>query len=211
MTPHAAFLEAAAVAVDLMGTPQVAARWADPSALPHMTVGALAQHLGSQVLSAHAAAHDPAYAGDERPVSLVEHYRRAAWVEAGVDDEANVSIREGAEQAAADGYVAVLARVETALAGLQPWPVDAPTAVRMPWWDWCLSDEDFLVTRMMELMVHSDDLAVSVGIATPVFPPKVSRRVLTLLTAVAEDRFGQAEVVRALTRSERAPGSIVVF
>jgi len=56
MTPHGAFLEAAAVAVDLLGTPQVAARWADPSALPHMTVGALAQHLGSQVVSAHTAA-----------------------------------------------------------------------------------------------------------------------------------------------------------
>ena len=36
----------------------------------------------------------------------------------------------------------------------------------MPWWDWSLSMDDFLLTRMIEMMVHSDDLAVSLGVDT---------------------------------------------
>jgi hypothetical protein len=39
----------------------------------------------------------------------------------------------------------------------------------------------------------------------------VTRPVFMLLTALAERQHGQTAVVRALTRSERAPGSITVF
>lgn len=211
MTRKAAFLEAASVALDLLRDRRVAERWKDPSALPKMSVGALAHHLGGQVVSAHAAAAEPSVAGHEEPVSVLEHYQRAAWVRADLDDEANVSIREGAERSSADGYDGLLVRVESALAALQPWPRGAATVVRMPWWDWCLSADDFLLTRMMELMVHTDDLAVSVDVATPVFPRVVSRPVTTLLTSIAEQQHGQAAVIRALTRAERAPASIVVF
>jgi hypothetical protein len=207
---RAAFLKAADVAVEVIRHDRVAERWREPSALPKMSVGALANHLAVQVVSAHATAS----AAPEEPgpsIPLLEHYARAAWVRADLDDEANVSIRERAESSSAEGHAALVDRVERALAGLRPWPKEAPATIAMPWWEWSLTSDDFLVTRMMELMVHTDDLAVSVGVPTPEFPRSVARPVLTLLTAIAERRHGQASLVRALTRAERAPAAINVF
>lgn len=211
MSRQRAFLESAQIAADLIADPRVELAWQEPSALPEMSIGALATHLGAQVGAAHAAAVDPSVASAEKPVTVLEHYARASWVGAELDDEANVRIREGAEQSALDGYAGLKARVEGSLAHLQPWPSSTNRVVRMPWWQWSLSLDDFLLTRAMELVVHTDDLAASLGVPTPEFPRTVTRPVFTLLVALAERRHGQSAVVRTLTRAERAPGSIVAF
>ena len=62
----------------------------------------------------------------------------------------------------------------------------------LPWTGWALTLDDLLLTRMMEIAVHSDDLAVSVDLPTPAFPPRVFTPVLGLLTALAVERHGQA-------------------
>jgi hypothetical protein len=59
--------------------------------------------------------------------------------------------------------------------------------------------------------VHSDDLAVSIGVQTPAFPPRVVTPVLGLLTALAVTRHGQTAVLRGLSRRERAPETISAF
>ncbi|MEV0715494.1 hypothetical protein [Asanoa sp. NPDC050611] len=61
---------------------------------------------------------------------------------------------------------------------------------------------------MMEITVHSDDLAVSVGVPTPVFPARVLTPVLGLLTELSVARYGQTAVLRGLSRRERAPETI---
>ena len=43
----------------------------------------------------------------------------------------------------------------------------------IPWQGWSLTAHDFLVTRLMEIVVHADDLAASVGLPTPEFPDDV--------------------------------------
>jgi hypothetical protein len=63
----------------------------------------------------------------------------------------------------------------------------------------------------MEFVVHSDDLAVSVGIEPPTLPEAVLGPVLALLVGVSLQRHGQAAVVRALSRRERAPDTISAF
>ena len=204
------FLDAAAVTLALLREPEVAERWDDPSALEQMSVGALADHLGGQVVSGARGVTDPAWAGRGEPVSLVEHYRRSVWVGADLDSEANAGIRRSATTGAAAGPDGVAARVTDALASVSPWPADAPTVVSMPHWDWSMTLDDFLTTRMMEMVVHADDLCAGLDLATPDFPPTVTGPVYALLVAVAEDQHGQAAVTRALTRRERA-GSIVVF
>jgi hypothetical protein len=70
---------------------------------------------------------------------------------------------------------------------------------------------DFLTTRMMEVLVHSDDLAVSIGVATPDFPPMAVELVTDLLVRLATRRHGAVPVIRALSRAERAPASIAAF
>jgi hypothetical protein len=203
------------VAVDsvsgLLGRPEVAARWGRPSALAKWSVGGLAAHLAAQAfLGVSLLEAEPA---EKEPIDLAEHYRRAAWVNATVDDDVNVGIREGGEREAADGPEALLARLLEARARLEP--LLAATApdrpLLLPWQGWALARDDFLVTRMMEITVHSDDLAASVGISAPDLPDDVLTPVFGLLTRLAVRRHGQGAVVAALTRAERAPRAINAF
>ena len=87
----------------------------------------------------------------------------------------------------------------------------SPDAVLVPWQGWALSTHDFLVTRLMEIAVHADDLAAGLGVETPEFPDDVVREVLGLLSAVAVDRHGQTALVRALSRPQRAPSDVSAF
>jgi len=70
---------------------------------------------------------------------------------------------------------------------------------------------NMLLTRTMELAVHGDDLAASVGIATPELSPSAADAVIGLLARLATRRHGPTGIIRALTRAERAPTTIAAF
>jgi hypothetical protein len=205
-----AFLSAAAIAGDLVRRPEVSARWDDESACDGMTVGGLAFHLAAQVTNTVRLV--PARS-DAEPIPLLEHYERAAWVHTGLDAEVNVGIREGSDAEAAAGPEGLATLVDEQLALLADVlaAADDQAVVFIPWQGWALSLRDWLVTREMEIVVHSDDLAASIGLETPEFPEAVIAPVLSLLTGVAARRHGQAAVVRALSRPQRAPASVSAF
>jgi hypothetical protein len=200
-----AFLAAARSAEALLTEPAVAAGWTEPSALPEMSVGGLAAHLAFQVVSVTPVLSAP----DDPSVHLVglrEYYERAGWRGAGPQAEVNAGIRAHAEDRAHEGPRAVAAAVRAARAELETALPDVPPA--RPVASRALRLDDFLLTRMMEIAVHSDDLAVSVGLPTPDLPLEVLEPVLSLLIGLAAGRHGQAAVLRALARVERAPATI---
>ncbi|MFC7342005.1 maleylpyruvate isomerase N-terminal domain-containing protein [Saccharopolyspora griseoalba] len=202
------YAQAARAAVALLREPAVAAAWDQPSALPEFSVRGLAGHLGSQVLHvSRLLAGEPPEAA---PLSFAEFFTAAAF-ETGIDSEINIRIREGGESAAADGSEALADAVESAL-GEQRTTVLAESAERVvAFAAGPMRLGDFLLTRMMEIAVHSDDLATSVGIATPRLPAEVIEPVVDLLTRQALRRHGQAAVLRALSRAERAPTTITAI
>jgi hypothetical protein len=55
-----------------------------------------------------------------------------------------------------------------------------------------------------QIVVHTDDLAVSVATPTPPFPDEVFTPVQDLLVRLAVRRHGQSAVIGALTRRERS-------
>ncbi|MFD7205294.1 maleylpyruvate isomerase N-terminal domain-containing protein [Streptomyces sp. NPDC059893] len=208
MSLRDAYLGAAAQAVTLLGAPEVAASWEMTSALTEMTVGGLAGHLAYQVFSVTPALQ--ASTSQEAPIPLLEHYSRAAWIDAPLDGEVNAGIRAKGEDIASGGAQVLLEHARAALAEQKvalP-EVRGDLVVFMPQTGWALSLDDFLVTRMMELAVHMDDLAVSVGIAAPELSTTAFEPVLTLLARLAARRHGQAALLRALARAERAPSAI---
>ena len=206
-----AFLAAVDSVVDLLGRPEVAERWESPSALAEWSVGGLAGHLADQAILTVARLEDDP--DPEEPITLDEHYRRAVWVTAEIDDEVSVDIREDGDLAAAEGRDALLRRVLTARARLaELLAATAPDrVVSIPWQGWAVRRDDFLVSRMMEVTVHSDDLAASVEIDAPPLPDAVLGPVLGLLTRLAVRRHGQSAVVAALARAERTPAAINAF
>jgi uncharacterized protein (TIGR03083 family) len=205
------FQSAARSAADLLREPAVAAAWSQPSALPKFSVGGLAGHLAYQVLSVQQALAGPA--PTEPTITLLEHYGRVQWIDAGIDDEVNVRIRDGGDELAAEGPAALAARVDAAVEQLTADLASTPDRpVRIPLWGpWTMRLDDLLVTRMMELAVHADDLAVSVGVATPALPQSAVDTVIDLLSRLAVRRHGPTAVLRALSRAERAPATIAAF
>jgi mycothiol maleylpyruvate isomerase-like protein len=206
-----AYLLAAASAAQLIGDEAAAEAWTTTSALPGFTVGGLAAHLSGQVTVVAQALNLPQPQGEV--VSLPGHYARVSWIGADLDDDINVQIRQGGEDAALDGAIAVAARTESAMREIATLLPDQPAdrLVQPPAGPWVLSLDDFLTTRMMEIAVHSDDLACSVAIPTPHLPAAVLDPVFALLSALAVRRHGPTAVLRALTRAERAPASIAAF
>jgi uncharacterized protein (TIGR03083 family) len=205
------YLAAANVVVHLLGDAAVARQWAAPSVLAGMPVSALAGHLARQVFGVERLLAAGPGAGS--PISLLEHYARSEWVSAGPDDAANAGIRRDAAAEAADGPAALTARAAATarrLAGvLAAEPPDR--VVLVPWGPWPLTLDDLLVSRLMEIAVHDDDLALSVGLPTPGLPADVTDLVLALLARLAARRHGTTAVIRAFSRAERAPPTIAAF
>ena len=207
------FLASARLAADLVRSPAVGERWDDESACAGMSVGGLAYHLAAQWrIAARQLLSEPT---DLEPISLAQHYVQAAWVTAGLDEEPNTAVRDGANDEALGGRDALLGEVEASLAALPGALAGAahrrPDAVLIPWQGWALSTQDFLVVRLMEIVVHADDLAASVDVPTPQFPDAAVREVLGLLTTVAVGRHGQTAVVRSLARPQRLAEPVTAF
>jgi hypothetical protein len=205
------YLQAARTAAALLRDPVVAAWWERPSALERYAVSGLAGHLAGQVFFAERALAGPEPDGE--PIGILDYYDRVAWMRTGHNDEEHVRIRRGSEQVAADGVAALAARVEAAVERLPLVLFEEPAlrCVGLPSWQWSLTYDDFLLSRLVELPVHVDDLAVSVNLPSPQPAADAAGLVLDLLWRLAARKHGPAALLRALSRAERAPASIAVI
>ena len=201
-----AYLAAAGEAVDLLADPRVADAWGEASTLAGMTTGALAGHVARSVLQVEWFLDGAAGAdGTEvRPTSSVTYYARI--VDAPDPGSAlNRGVRARSEESAEAGPAAVAGRTAEALgrlcARLPLEPADRRVAILHRPGEEMLLDE-YLRTRCVELAVHTDDLALSVGASNR--PPDAATGVaVDLLVAAAVERHGAHAVLRALTRRER--------
>ena|SRR5581483_6369816 len=210
----ALFLETATAAATLIASPEVAARWDQPSALADMTVSGLAGHLARQFtrVPGQLSRREPLPEGTE-VITVLDHYARVAWIDAPPDAEVNIAIREDAETEAAAGPHALAERAATSIAQLTVMlPAEDPDQpYYLPWTGWALSLDGFLTTRLLEIVIHVDDLAVSVDVPPPPLPQPATEVVIGLLTRLSTRRHGTAAVLRALSRTERAPATIAAF
>jgi hypothetical protein len=195
------FLAAAESVRPLIAAPQVAAAWEQPSALAGMTVGGLTAHLVHGVASIETQSDKPVPAAD--PVDTVTYYVPDADSDVASDsvrDAVSVRSREQAQP----GPAAVLKAFDGALKHLRIWlPAQGPDRlIRVPIGR-CMRLDDFLVVRLVEVLVHGDDLAVSVGLPTPALTEGSSDALIALLLGMCRRRHGDTAVIRAFTRRER--------
>jgi hypothetical protein len=200
-----AYLLAAERGVRLLATEEVARCWEDESVLPGMSVGGLAGHLARSVLQVEWFL-DGEVAGAE-PVSPVRYYARL--VGTSVPDSAlNVGVRARSEETAAAGSAIVAERAQAAwrrlTQRLDREPADRRVAVLHRPGEEMLLD-GYLQTRCVELAVHLDDLALSVGVRCQA-PDAALAIAVDVLVAAARDRHGDQAVLHALARRERDTG-----
>jgi len=201
-----AYLDTAAVVSPLLRSPELAAGWSSPSALADFRISGLAGHLARAVFNVERYLETPMPA-DVTDVDAVRYYVLQA------DDEpVRQTIRERGEQDAASGaadladrYDAARARLAQRLPGL---PAEHPVVA---FGRYRLRLDQCLVTRLVELAVHLDDLAVSLGVPTPEIPEPAADLVVTTLARIAAGRHGTVALIRGLSRRERAPEVIAAF
>jgi hypothetical protein len=68
-----------------------------------------------------------------------------------------------------------------------------------------------LIWGMLELVVHIDDLSVSLDVPAPVIPEEAAELVVVTLARIALGRRGAVPLVRVLARRERATGLATAF
>jgi hypothetical protein len=200
------FLAGAAEARGLIAAREVAARWRDPSALEQLDVGAVAGHLARAafVVIGYLDASDPdPGAGEAELLTADQYFERILGATAGSDD-AHAGIRARAAEEAAEGQDALVARLDATLQELDARfasePADRAVTVAG---GLVLPLDEYLVTRMVELVVHSDDLATSAGLETPEFDALTMACVIGCMLAMVRARHGDIAVMRSFARRER--------
>jgi hypothetical protein len=187
----------------LLADDRVAARWHEPSALSRMSVGGLAGHLARALdtIETYLTEPEPPDGGLLRPG---EYFATALSMAGDLDGPMHTGVRERGEAAGAVGPAVLVeqfgAQVDRVAALLESEPETRRVTVlrgqaRM------LLDE-YLPTRIVEMVVHADDLAVSVGADTPDLGAAAGMAI-DVLVETARLARGDVAVLRALARRER--------
>lgn len=206
------FLASAAALSRVVDADAVVAAWDAPSALEAMTVGALTAHAARAVGTVRTYLEDDG-AADRTEVIPVSPagYIVAVLGDAGPDDEVNVGVRTRAASSAAEGPSAVAERLREDLAVVRNLLASTSPEHRVTVRDGIvLTLDDYLATRVVELVVHLDDLACSVKIDLEI-DDESARVAVATLADVARLRHGWRAMVRHLARTERASGPVAAL
>ena len=199
-------LDAARAIVPLLRDGSLRERWSEPSALSRFTVGGLTGHLVRALQTVERYLDEPEPAGTEL-VDAAGYYLAALGGAPAqdLDSEAHRAIRRRGEDAAAIGPAALATEHEAAIERLEARLAREPVtrAVTVANGIVTIGLDEYLRTRLAEIVIHADDLAVSIGADLPAFAPEATADVVDLLVAAAQRRHGDLALVRAMTRRER--------
>jgi hypothetical protein len=202
----------------ILGRAELAAAWGEPSVVAPYSVGGMAAHAVHGVVWLQQLLTDAEPVG-LRPVTVGEFFglNRVDDGDAEAPEDAfSASLRAAAEGFARTGPATVQAALTASrdqLVGLLDHvDMSRPVAViRVSGAQ--ISLREYLRTRVLELVVHGDDLVCSVpGLAAPDPPPGSLEVSLAVCLELAQARIGGLAALRAFTRSERAlPGALRVL
>lgn len=194
-------IEAVEAAASLLAREEVARRWHEPSALAGMTVGALSAHLlrAAGAVAAYLDRTDPATRPEGELLTPVSYFCAA------IDSPIHERIKDVSAAESTAGPAELAQRFAELARALRvrfaEEPVDRLVAAlggRM------LSLDDFCRTRLIEVLCHVDDLAISVGVPRPHTDPEGPAIVIDILVGIARQRHGDWAIIDVLARPERS-------
>lgn len=201
MRPLELFLDSCDRMVPLLRMDVLADRWLQPSALPEWSCGGLAGHLARSAFNLE---HAPAPSGRGYRVTDAVGYYTAAEP-APARSPIGTRIRELGELEANGGPGVLADRFEASVATIRArLPVLAPGTV-VELFGRPLPIDDCATACLLELTVHTDDLAASLSVAVPAFSAKAADLVVVTLARISLHRHGPTALVRTLARAERSP------
>jgi hypothetical protein len=226
------FLACAEVVVDAVSSDAVASAWAAPSVLEEQTVGGVAGHLCRVVVlvagatsrgasTAEGQWSSPAnvIVGDylegdepEGPADFGSAGEYFAVLVALADEAMHAGVRQRGADVAAAGHSELVATVRSRLDELAPRLRTAdPDRLVAVAFGKTLRFDDYLVTRIVEQVVHLDDLARSVAVEPYPVPLAALDLVVNTGIDVARRQTGDRALLRALYRRGFADLVLPVF
>lgn len=199
---RAAYRVGADVMVELVTGPAVADAWDAPSVLDGMSVGELAAHVARSVLQVEWYLDGPL--DDEAPLVDAASYYADLTGTTDPSSTLNTGVRARSAQTAAQGRDALVAELTAARERLRarlPLESDERRMTVRHHGHTLLLDE-YLRTRCVELAVHTEDLALSVGSDVRA-PEETLAAAVDVLVGAARRRNGDSAVMHALARRER--------
>jgi hypothetical protein len=194
---RSAYLEAARATAELLGRRELGDRWDDDSALAGFTIGSLAGHLARGVLTVYWYLDMPE--PDPPVITAAEYYASLAGADPESEQGQQVLAR-GAETAKG-GWARLYLDVGRAVEHLGERLPGEPPTHRIPAQARALLLDEYLLTRIVELVVHLEDLTRSLDLPTYDLPAATRIAISTLLqTALV--RHGPTAVLHALARRE---------
>lgn len=204
------FLDGAACVAAELGTDQVSAAWDEPSVLEGQTVASLAGHLargGVWVVDD--------YLGKGAPRGPVDYESAAEYflgLVTPLSADEHQAIRDRGADVAAVGHEAIVEQLGERLVALDATlrETDPATLVAVAAGK-VLRLGDYLVTRIVEQVVHLDDLDCSLRRPPCEYPAAGRALCVEVGVAMATALSGPAGVVRALFRADGARGVLPVL
>jgi hypothetical protein len=194
------YLSTCAASLELLAEPALAVHWSDESVLPEFTTGSLAGHLARSTMQVEwfLDADEPL----DEPITAVEYYARLEGVH-DRNSELNVGVRARSAELAALGVDGLVTQVAGTLERLRRRLPREPDVRQLTAFGRTLRLDEYLRTRLVEMTVHIDDLALSVRVQAPLVPREAYTSAITTLVEVGRSKYGDLGVLHALTRRER--------
>ncbi len=204
------FLAVARVAAELLAGDDVRAHWQQPSALEGYTISGLAGHLARAVLTVERYLSAPEPPADREATNAAGYLVTVLGGHHPVDSEFHAIVRARGAEAAAAGPEALASELRASIGHVAERLAVIDVARRRVevLSGVTLTVEEYLETRLVELVVHLDDLAVSLGRDGVDLPQEALQVVAGVLGQVAAARAGGLATVRSLARAERHPDAV---
>jgi hypothetical protein len=194
-----AYLQAARATAELLGRRELGERWDEDSVLEGFTIGTLAGHLARGVLTTYWYLDMPE---PDPPVITAAEYYAALTGGAGIEaDERNQQVLARGAETAKGGWARLYLDVGRAADHLAERLPDEPASHRIPAQARALLLDEYLLTRIVELVVHLEDLSRSLELPVPDVPA-ATRLAISTLVQTAVVRHGASGVLHALARRE---------
>ena len=204
MTIRSTYLETATTAVNLITAPVVGARWDEASACEGLTVGALAAHLARSLIQVETGLSHPVPTG--ALITAVEYYAVIQEQLLEPDSDLNAGVVERAREAASVGFEALASEIRLVLERLRHALAEEPDTRTVVAFGAPMLLDEYLRTRVIELVVHLDDLTTTLDQESLAISPDAYRAAIETLFGIACERSGNLAVLRALTRRDRTVG-----
>ncbi len=193
------FVAGAKMVADTLDDPVVGAAWGTDSVLEHQSIGSLCGHMARGCVAIVEEYLDKGDAVGDVSLSSAGHY--FASVMDGLDDDGHAGIRARGVEVAEEGWEAIVERTNDAAARLEE-RLEAEPAGRLieVFGGHLMRLDDYLHTRIIEQVVHLDDLARSLERPAPRFPPGTVQLTIACALEIGRRRHDVVELMRALYR-----------